>query len=114
MRNLTAACCCKLRQSEMGRWRNNSSRPANNTVRTYLVHVQIWRNAVVLPVEIQKSFSMRFIAECLRSAGARDAKSTSDVSKFEAVFNLCSTNILVNKSGIKTVAGADRIDEGAA
>ena len=56
---------------------------------------------------------MRFIAECFGSAGARDGKSSGNVSKFEAIFDLCSPNILVNKSGIKTVAGADGVDEGA-
>src|ERR1700682_4050901 len=66
---------------------------------------------MLLPVEIQELLSMRFVAECFRSAGARDGKSTSNISKFEAVFDLRSSNILVNKSGVKTVASADSIYE---
>ena len=64
-------------------------------------------------MEIQELLAMRFIAECFRSAGACDGKSSSNISKLEAVFDLYPPNILVNKSGIKTVAGADSVDEGA-
>ena len=68
---------------------------------------------MLLPFEIQELLSMRFIAERFGSAGARDGEGTSNISEFEAIFDLCSLNILMNKAGIKTVAGADSIDEGA-
>src|ERR1700693_289054 len=97
----------------MGQWRNNSSRGHKQCILRLLSPVGVWRSTLLLPVEIQELLAMRFIAECFRSAGARDRKSSGNVAKFQAVFDLRSPNILVNKSGIKTVAGADSVDEGA-
>jgi hypothetical protein len=58
----------------------------------------------------QKAFAMLRVVESFRPTRAGDGKRSRDISGLEASFDISSSQVLVQKSGIKTISGADWID----
>ena len=60
---------------------------------------------------VKETLEMRPVPERLRAAGTRRGKGADQVAMSEAVRQLPSAHILVNKARVKAVAGSDRIDD---
>lgn len=59
----------------------------------------------------KETLEMRPVQERLRAAGTRRGKGADQVAMSEAVRQVPSAHILVNKARVKAVAGSDRIDD---
>src|SRR5579862_6947365 len=57
-----------------------------------------------------ESVAVSCIAKCFGAAAARCRKSRGDVAEREAIFQFRAANELMQKAGVETVAGANRID----
>ena len=56
---------------------------------------------------------MQFLAKRFCPSRARDRKRSGDISELQAFLYFFTANVLVNKSGVKTVARAHGVDRGA-
>ena len=54
---------------------------------------------------------MRRVPKCFRASRFGDRKRAGTIGKFQAVFDLCATNELVDESGVKRIARPDGIHD---